>query len=170
MNNKGWGLAQMLILSSILIIALLIASINSKRLEKNIEGNSTQSTIENKKEETNIDTEINTSNKNDNNNSNNTNNNTQTNTSNNQKFITIEGSMVTSAQKLVSNNSINISNDILIVKDEHLFEQDSDLKTEMDKYNCKGYIKIYNENNNIHYIPYINCNNYITSGYESSYE
>ena len=143
MNNRGWGLTQMLILSSILLIALFVAAINVKREEHNL-----------KHEDANIEHKVN--------------NTSEDNISSN--YSNLEKMMVESAQKLVENKSVSVDKDIVIVKKEHLYEHNVDLKKEFDKYDCNGYTSIYMEDGNTHYKPYIKCGTYETYGYDNVYE
>ena len=160
MDNKGWGLPEMLILSAIIIFALMIAVINIKKLGNNIEANSSKITKEENvitsNEEGPTSDEPDSS--------------LQTDIKNNDSYVDIENKMIKASQQYIEQNFTIEDNITIIVDESHLIEQDSTLSDDMSKDNCGGYVKVTNDNINFYYTPYLKCDNYVSDGYNNSYE
>lgn len=156
MNNKGWGLAEMLILCSILVISLLLASFYIRSLGRNITGqkehNNTVNTEQSNKED-------NTSN-------------SEEDKINSNIYTKIENKMELLSQRYIYNIYSNEVDETTIIVDlKHLLEQDyeKELKDMIDNYSCKGYSKVYKVETNIYYDSYISCDEYTTIGFEDFY-
>ncbi len=184
MNKRGWGLPEMIILSAIIIIALIIAAFNIKKLSSTIDAPHIETTEEetnkditvdnkndkededNEKNEEINENEINNDDK-DEENTNDTNNNYEQ--KNNEEYLSIEGKMVEAAIRYITNN-YNITNKATIIVDKsHLIEQDKNLENDMSNYNCNGYVTVTSDSINNYYTPYLKCDSYTTSGYNSTY-
>lgn len=154
LNNRGWGLSDFLLIGSVIIICLLFASVMMIRLtnglkenlRKNEENITTNETIESntKKEES-----INT---------------------NTINYTAIENKITTAGIKYIEEAYQNdIGDNLFIVDFPHLLEADSDLKMEMSKDNCNGYVEAKKNGTNIEYTPFIKCDNYATDGVKDYY-
>lgn len=167
MNKKGWGLPEMILLSSIIIMALMIVVINVKKISNNINtpNNNTEKANSNSK---NNDNEISRSENNNSTTNDNSNSNKQTN-SNNLNITSIESKMINEAKKYIDNNQLYNNIGSIIVDKSHLIEQDEDLKNEMTNENCNGYVKVDNDGTNNYYTPYLKCDLYLTEGYNDLY-
>jgi len=159
MNNKGWGLAEMLILCSILVISLLMASFYIRSLGRNIteqkEHNNTVNAEQSNKKD-------NTSNIEQNN----------TNSNSNEVYNKIENRIELLSQRYIYNMYNNEVDETTIIVDmQHLLEQDyeKELENIIDSYSCKGYSKVYKVETIIYYDSYIDCDEYTTTGFESFY-
>jgi len=152
MNNKGWGLAEMLILCSILIASLLISSFYIRSLGRTINGEKEYNNIINDEQ----------SNREENN----------TNYKNNEVYINIENKMNLLSQRYIYNMYQNeVGETTIIVDMSHLLEQDNEKEIEsiINEYSCRGYSKVYKIETNIYYDSYIDCDEYTTSGFEGFY-
>lgn len=182
MNKRGWGMPEMIILSAVIIIALVIAAFNIKKLTGRIdvphigigeEEANKDITVDNKEdkdkndnEETNT-SETNNDEKNEEN-TNETNNNYEQ--KNNGEYLAIEGKMVEAAIKYITNNYTITNKATIIVDKSHLIEQDKNLENDMSNYNCDGYVTVTSDSINNYYTPYLKCDSYTTSGYNSTYD
>lgn len=159
MNNKGWGLAEMLILCSILIISLLMTSFYIRSLGKTISGQKEHNNTINV-EHTNKDEIVSENNQN------------NTNSNNDIIYINIENKIELLSQRYIYNMYNNqIDETTIIVDMKHLLEQDyeKELKNLIDTYSCNGYSKVYKADEIIYYDSYINCDEYTTIGFEEFY-
>ena len=159
MNNKGWGLAEMLILCSVLVIALLLASFYIRSLGRTINGkiehNNTVNAEQSNKEDNTLDTEENS-----------------TNSNNNEVYTRIENKMELLSQRYIYDMYSNEVDETTIIVDmKHLLEQDfeKELENMIDNYSCKGYSKVYKVETIIYYDAYIDCDEYTTKGFEDFY-
>lgn len=182
MNKRGWGMPEMIILSAVIIIALVIAAFNIKKLTGRIdvphigigeEEANKDITVDNKEDkDKNDDEETNTSETNNDEkneeNTNETNNNYEQ--KNNEEYISIEGKMVEAAIKYITNNYTITNKATIIVDKSHLIEQDKNLENDMSNYNCDGYVTVTSDSINNYYTPYLKCDSYTTSGYNSTYD
>ncbi|MBQ7137318.1 MAG: hypothetical protein IJO43_05015 [Bacilli bacterium] len=153
MNNKGWGLAEMLILCSILVVSLLLASFYIRSLGRSIKGQN---------EHNNTTVNVEHSNKEENN----------TNSNNNEVYTRIENKIELLSQRYIYNMYNNqIDETTIIVDMQHLLEQDNEKELDdmVDNYSCKGYSKVYKVETIIYYDSYIDCDEYTTTGFESFY-
>lgn len=169
MNKKGWGLPEMIILSSIIIMALLIACLNIKKLDNDI--NRINSNSEKNEEEKNKTNYNNTNSSKDDSNTD-INNNVDTNkdiVNDIAKYLSIETQMVDSATEYIDNNYIISSQDTVIVDKIHLIEQDHELENNMSTYNCNGYVRVVSDGTSNYYTPFLKCDSYTTSGYNENY-
>jgi len=171
MNRNGWGLPEMIILSTVILIALFVATLNAKRLSKEI--NHPQTTV--KKEivntnKVNKEGHNNTSSEDNNKNSSNTNSLNDNENIDESVYTNIENKMVNSSIEYIKNKYSTVNKVNIIVNYQQLLELDKTLNEEMSKYNCKGYVKVHFDEINDYYTPYLKCNNYMTSGYDSNNE
>lgn len=158
MNNKGWGLAEMLILCSILIVSLLMASFYIRSLSKTIESQKNHNST----------TNVGHSNKD----SNTHDNNETINNYDNKIYINIEDKIELLSQRYIYNMYNNELDETTIIVDmKHLLEQDAEKELEslIDEHSCKGYSKVYKNETNIYYDSYIDCDEYTTVGFEGFY-
>ena len=163
LNNKGWGLTDYLLIVSAIIIALLIASILIIRLTNGLKENMRE--VEKIKEEK-TEEKIN----NDSTNTNDNLSNTDEETTDTIDYKTIEDKMASAGIKYIEETyKNNISNNLIIVDYPHLLEVDSNLKSEMSKDNCNGYVEVRKSEENIEYTSFIKCDNYSTEGVKDYY-
>ena len=166
LNNKGWGLTDYLLIVAVIIIALFGASIliirlnntlkenmkKNEQIEENIDESTTEEVIENN------DTEHSTEDDN------------EVEVQESIDYKKIEDKMVSSAMKYIEGAFKNeISNNTITVDNSHLIELDSTLNDEMSKDNCKGYVLVKKDGENINYTPYVKCDNYKTEGTNDYY-
>ena len=154
LNNRGWGLSDFLLIGSAIIICLLFASVMIIRLTNGLKenlrvnDNNTEEKVEidNKNEETiNLDNQT-------------------------INYINLESKLTKAAIKYVEGvYKNNIGENLFIVDYPHLLEVDDDLKIEMSKDNCNGYVDAKKNGENIEFTPYLKCNNYSTDGVKDYY-
>lgn len=143
MDNKGWSLAEMLVMVVVLIIAGFISFCVYKKTfgaggvgEQILDSNeSTKVTTSNN------DTEV-------------------------ICYTSIESNMIKATKKYMKENSITSSDDTLIVS---LFklENDNYIDTVVENNTkCSGYIEVINDS----YRAYLKCPNYETKGYDISFD
>ncbi|MBE6152634.1 MAG: hypothetical protein E7166_00195 [Firmicutes bacterium] len=154
LNNRGWGLSDFLLIGSIIIICLLFSSVMIIRLTNGLKENLRVN--DNKTEEK---VEID-------------NNDEETINLDNQTidYIKLESTLTKDAIKYVEEvYKNNIGENLFIVDYPHLLEVDSNLKTEMSKDNCNGYVESKKNGENIEFTPYLKCDNYSTNGVKDYY-
>ena len=165
LNNKGWGLTDYLLIVGAIAIALFGASILIIRLNITLKENMKK----HEQMEENIDETISEENI-INDNEQNTENDKKEDVQENIDYKKIEDKMVSSAMKYIEGAFKNeISNNTITVDNTHLIELDSTLKDEMSKDNCKGYVLVKKDKENINYTPYVKCDNYKTEGTNDYY-
>ena len=165
LNNKGWGLTDYLLIVGAIAIALFGASILIIRLNTTLKENMKK----HEQVEENIDETIPEENI-INDNEQNTENDKKEDVQENIDYKKIEDKMVSSAMKYIEGAFKNeISNNTITVDNTHLIELDSTLKDEMSKDNCKGYVLVKKDGENINYTPYVKCDNFKTEGTNDYY-
>ena len=157
LNNRGWGLSDFLLIGSVIIICLLFASVMVIRLTNGLKENlrTNESKTEEKVETGNIQEEtVNVENQ----------------TNNSIDYKVLETKLTNDAIKYVQEvYKNNIGNNLFIVDYPHLLEVDSNLKTEMSKDNCNGYVEAKKNSEKIEFTPYLKCDNYSTYGVKDYY-
>ena len=157
LNNKGWGLTDYLLMVSVIIIALLVASVLIIRLTNGLK--------ENIKVNENNDTKIEENNEKQDNLST-----SEVIDSNPINYVSLEDSMISAAIKYIEiTYKNNIGEELLIVDYPHILEVDSNIKDKMSKDNCNGYVEVRKNNENIEYTSFIKCDNYSTDGVKDYY-
>ncbi len=165
LNNKGWGLTDYLLIVGVIVIALFGASILIIRLNTTLKENMKKhEQIEENIDETIPEESI------INDNEQNTEKDKKEEVQENIDYKKIEDKMVSSAMKYIEGAFKNeIDNNTITVDNTHLIELDSTLKDEMSKDNCKGYVLVKKDGENINYTPYFKCDNYKTEGTNDYY-
>ena len=158
LNNRGWGLSDFLLIGSVIIICLLFASVMIIRLTHGLKEN-LRTNEENRKVEEKVETDNNVED--------------TLNVSDDNQAINygnLEAKLISDAIKYVEEvYKNNIGDNLFIVDYPHLLEVDSDLKIEMSKDNCNGYVEAKKNAENIEYTPYLKCDNYSTDGVKDYY-
>ena len=154
LNNKGWGLSDFLLIGSVIIICLLFASVMVIRLTNGLKENL-------RVNNTNTEEKVETNDK-------------QEETINNDttpiNYGDLENRLSKDAIKYVEEvYKNNIGENLFIVDYPHLLEVDANLKTEMSKDNCNGYVESKKNGENIEFTPYLKCDNYSTNGVKDYY-
>ncbi len=162
LNNRGWGLSDFLLIVSLIIICLLFSSVMiirlSNGLKENLKVNEQKAKVE-EKTDVNATQEVTT----------NTNNN-ESSTTDSINYKDLEAKLTNDAIKYIAEAyKNNISNNLTIVDYPHLLEVDSNLKTEMSKDNCNGYVEAKKNGESIEFTPYLKCDNYSTEGVKDYY-
>ena len=154
LNNRGWGLSDFLLIGSVIIICLLFASVMVIRLTNGLKENlRVNNTNTEEKAETNDKQEE-----------------TINNDTTPINYSDLENRLSKDAIKYVEEvYKNNISNNLFIVDYPHLLEVDSNLKNEMSKDNCNGYVESKKNGENIEFTPYLKCDNYSTEGVKDYY-
>lgn len=157
LNNRGWGLSDFLLIVSVIIIGLLFSSIMIIRLSNGLKENLKVNEENNNKVEEKTETNNNT---------------TQTITEDETtiNYKDLEAKLTTDAIKYIAEvYKNNISNDLTIIDYPHLLEVDSNLKNEMSKDNCNGYVEAKKNGESIGFTPYLKCDSYSTEGVKNYY-
>ena len=154
LNNRGWGLSDFLLIGSVIIICLLFSSVMIIRLtnglKENLKANEKNNTEEKIETNNNVENVINTNDE--------------------INYIDLEAKLTRLAIKYIEEvYKNNIGENLFIVDCPHLLEVDSNLKTEMSKDNCNGYVEAKKNGENIEYTPYLKCDNYSTDGVKEYY-
>ena len=161
LNNKGWGLTDYLLIVSVIIIALLVASVLIIRLTNGLK--------ENIKVNENNETKIEENNSENNENQDNSTTN-EIIDSNTIDYASIEDEMTSAAIKYIEiTYKNNIGEGLIIVDYPHILEVDSDIKSKMAKDNCNGYVQVLKNEGNIEFTSFIKCDNYSTEGVKDYY-
>ena len=160
LDNRGWGLREMLIYSSILLIFLLIAAFRISALYDGVKNNSTHS-------------DSSSSQNNFNNSTDNNNNNGDIKDNSNVKdkydlqyYYDYEDDMVEATQKYLKLYNVNIESstklDISTLIDLDLLGK---LYDKGSTARCEGYVLIEYDNDKLAIKPFLGCLDYITKGY-----
>lgn len=158
LDNRGWGLREMLIYSSLLLVFLLIATVRLSALYDDV-GKSKE------------DSKINVSNSNENNNIDSSNSDDSSDDLKDkydlQYYYDYEDKMVEATQKYLKINDYNIDNDtvkldLLTLID---FELIYRLYDKGSNVRCEGYVLIIYENSRYAIKPYLSCLDYVTKDY-----
>ena len=151
LNNKGWGYREMIIYTCIILFALIFVaiSINSfyDNLMEDINSNKNNSPVVN-----NPSTEEKPS---------------QDVVTDGNYYVLQENKLKQATFEYVNKYSYDLSEDILIVTMDTLvsFNFMEPIYDQTGTYKCSGYSNVYVNNGEYGIVPYINCNNYVTSGY-----
>lgn len=157
LNNRGWGLSDFLLIGSAIIICLLFSSVMIIRLTNGLKEN-LKVNEEKRKTEEKIEIENNIE--------------EESNINNNKpiNYSALENKLTSDAIKYIEEvYKNNISNNLFIVDYPHLLEVDSNLKNEMSKDNCNGYVEAKKNSEKIEFTPYLKCDNYSTNGVKDYY-
>lgn len=133
LNNKGWGLKEMILLSCVILIAVFVAAVMINNLYKDLDMNI---------------------------NGNNTSNSSNSNQNKDEKYTTIERSLLSAAKKYARENELD---DDEIIESDTLIDEGYLTPTKMTNEEdiCDGYVTKQNSS----YKAYISCESYETKGY-----
>lgn len=140
LNNRGWSFHEMLVIMIILIGCLLMATFYIFRLYSQLEGDNINTVEENKIEEIN----------------------------NEKNYEEYENDLKKSAKYYIENVYEGELSSLFIITLTELKKED--LLTEYNDYNCNGYVKVAQYNEEYDYNPYLNCDQYTTKDYNDIYE
>ncbi len=137
LNNHGWGLREMLVLSSILLCFLLVAIIMVMRLYNNLEDSIDLDKVDNTKK---IDEVY---------------------------YHNLEYQVQNAGVKYFNNVGVDVSVGEVNVSLDKLIDLGyiTRFKDDITGNYCDGYVKIYIEDEILNIDGYINCDNYRTEGY-----
>lgn len=140
LNNRGWSLREMLFFMLILIVCLLIATFYLFRLYSQLDSDKENFVEENKIEEI----------------------------KNEKNYEEYEKDLKKSARHYIENLYEGELSSQFVISITELKEEN--LLTEYSDYNCKGYITVFENNEEYDYKPYLNCDDYKTKDYNELYE
>ncbi len=153
LNNGGWGYREMIIYTCIILFALVFVAMSISTFYDNLV------------EDINSDRNNNPVVENNNNqNDNDTNDNVVTDT---DYYILKENELKNATLQYVNNYSYDLTEDILVVSVDTLvsFGFMDPIYDQSGLNKCTGYSNVYVTDGEYGIVPYINCSNYVTSGY-----
>lgn len=150
-GKSGFGIREMIIYTSLLLLLLLYVSFSINTLYKNIEDNKNSSKVE----------------KTENKENNNSNNKNENNVIDENYYKGLENKLKSAAINYLNSYSYDLTDNVITI-DSTKLEELNMLDKMYDKNGstqCDGYTNIYQSNERIFADSYINCGEYVTEGY-----